>query len=166
MYEYQGMREDDLSFAANETIKAHPSKDKGSDWWYGTSLSTNQMGFFPRTYVEVIEEGKHIDTHIDVSLANAYFLWTAFRVKTLYAFAKTRSDDLGFSPNEVIVVQPFQDESSDWWYGTNEDTEESGYFPKTYVEKIDSGKYISGTLLFTQQAYVLIFFFLLLSIEK
>jgi hypothetical protein len=59
LYEYQGMREDDLSFSANETLKAHPSKDKGSDWWYGTSLSTNQIGFFPRTYVEVIEEGKN-----------------------------------------------------------------------------------------------------------
>lgn len=57
LYEYQGVREDDLSFSANETLKAHPSKDKGSDWWYGTSLSTNQVGFFPRTYVEVIEEG-------------------------------------------------------------------------------------------------------------
>ncbi|GAA5798518.1 hypothetical protein EDC94DRAFT_593478 [Helicostylum pulchrum] len=118
LYEYQGVREDDLSFSANETLKAHPSKDKGSDWWYGTSLSTNQVGFFPRTYVEVIEE--------------------AFRVKTLYAFTKNRPDDLEFTENEVIVVQPFQDENSDWWYGTNEDTEESGYFPKTYVEKIDS----------------------------
>ncbi|KAG2237303.1 hypothetical protein INT48_009036 [Thamnidium elegans] len=118
LYEYQGIREDDLSFSANETLKAHPSKDKGSDWWYGTSLSTNQVGFFPRTYVEVIEE--------------------AFRVKTLYEFTKNRPDDLEFTENEVIVVQPFQDENSDWWYGTNEDTGESGYFPKTYVEKIDS----------------------------
>lgn len=58
LYEYHGIREDDLSFSASEIIKAHPSKDKASDWWYGTSLSTNQVGFFPRTYVEVIEEGK------------------------------------------------------------------------------------------------------------
>ncbi|KAG2207242.1 hypothetical protein INT46_008860 [Mucor plumbeus] len=131
LYEYQGMREDDLSFSANETLKAHPSKDKGSDWWYGTSLTTNAVGFFPRTYVEVIEE--------------------AFRVKTLYEFTKNRTDDLGFYENEVIVVQPFQDENSDWWYGTNEETEESGYFPKTYVEKIDSAShhipYINATSL-------------------
>ncbi|KAI8890231.1 hypothetical protein K501DRAFT_206841 [Backusella circina FSU 941] len=117
LYEYQGIREDDLSFNANETVKAHPSKDKSSDWWYGTSLVTNQVGFFPRTYVEVVEE--------------------AFRVKTLYEFNKTRHDDLEFSENEVILVQPFQEENSEWWYGTNEDTNESGYFPKTYVEKID-----------------------------
>ncbi|KAI8338784.1 hypothetical protein EDC96DRAFT_611240 [Choanephora cucurbitarum] len=116
LYDYHGIREDDLSFSANETLKAHPSKDKASDWWYGTSLKTNQMGFFPRTYVEVVEE--------------------AFRVRTLYEFRKSRDDDLGFAENEVILVQPFQDENSDWWYGTNEETKESGYFPKTYVEKI------------------------------
>ncbi|KAI9478903.1 MAG: hypothetical protein EXX96DRAFT_525777 [Benjaminiella poitrasii] len=118
LYEFQGIRVDDLSFSANETLKAHPSKDKASDWWYGTSILTNQVGFFPRTYVEIVEE--------------------AFRVRTLYEFSKTRSDDLEFVENEIILVQPFQDEESDWWYGTNEDTEESGYFPKSYVEKINS----------------------------
>ncbi|KAI9247826.1 hypothetical protein BY458DRAFT_526897 [Sporodiniella umbellata] len=117
LYEYRGVREDDLSFNENEMIKAHPSKDKASDWWYGTSLSTNQVGFFPRTYVEVIEK--------------------AFRVRTVYSFRNTRNDDLGFSENEVIIVQPFQDEDSGWWYGTNEETKEAGYFPKTYVEVIN-----------------------------
>lgn len=63
----------------------------------------------------------------------------AFRVRTLYEYVKTRPGDLGFSENEVIVVQPFQDETSGWWYGTNEETDESGYFPKSYVEVIDSG---------------------------
>ncbi|KAI8372990.1 uncharacterized protein BYT42DRAFT_578797 [Radiomyces spectabilis] len=120
LYEYRGLREDDLSFGEDETLKAHPSKDKASDWWYGTSLTTNQVGFFPRTYVEVIEE--------------------AFRVRTLYPFSKTRDDDLAFVENEIIIIQPFQDEVSDWWYGTNEDTGESGFFPKSYVENIDPGK--------------------------
>ncbi|KAG0191810.1 hypothetical protein DFQ28_010924 [Apophysomyces sp. BC1034] len=119
LYEYRGIREDDLSFTEDEIIKAHPSKDSSSDWWYGTSLSTNLVGFFPRTYVEVIEE--------------------AFRVRTLYEFKKTREDDLGFVENEIILVQPFQDEHSDWWYGSNEDTREYGYFPKTYAKLIEAG---------------------------
>ncbi|KAL0078645.1 hypothetical protein J3Q64DRAFT_1664753 [Phycomyces blakesleeanus] len=116
LYEYRGVREGDLSFSEDEILKAHPSKDSASDWWYGTSLLTNAVGFFPRTYVEVIEE--------------------AFRARALYGFTKEREDDLGFQENDIIVVQPFQDEASDWWYGTNEDTKESGYFPKTYVETI------------------------------
>lgn len=40
------------------------------------------------------------------------------------------------------MVQPFQDEDSDWWFGTNEDTHQAGYFPKTYVEVIPLGKFI------------------------
>ncbi|KAI8985858.1 hypothetical protein BDB01DRAFT_786574 [Pilobolus umbonatus] len=123
LYEYQGIREDDLTFTANEILKAYPSKDTNSDWWYGTSLTTNNMGFFPRTYVEIIEK--------------------AFQVRTLYEFNKTRVDDLGFIPNEIISVQPFQDEKSDWWYGTNDETKESGYFPKTYVERITTPPSIS-----------------------
>ncbi|KAJ8662806.1 hypothetical protein O0I10_000982 [Lichtheimia ornata] len=118
LYEYRGTREDDLCFKEDEVIKAYPHKDSHSDWWYGTSLLTNQSGFFPRTYVEVVDQ--------------------AFRVRTLYDFQKTREDDLGFTENEIIVVQPFQDEDSDWWYGTNEDTHQAGYFPKTYVEVIPS----------------------------
>ncbi|KAH8550754.1 hypothetical protein BGW37DRAFT_426985 [Umbelopsis sp. PMI_123] len=55
LYDYHGTRPDDLSFVEDEIIKAHPSKDSDSDWWYGTSLKTNNCGFFPRTYCEVIE---------------------------------------------------------------------------------------------------------------
>jgi hypothetical protein len=83
----------------------------------------------------------------------------AFRVKTLYEFTKNRTDDLGFYENEVIVVQPFQDENSDWWYGTNEETEESGYFPKTYVEKIDSGMFARLNDLLNQIKMVSIYSF-------
>lgn len=57
LYEYRGTREDDLCFKEDEVIKAYPHKDSHSDWWYGTSLLTNQSGFFPRTYVEVVDQG-------------------------------------------------------------------------------------------------------------
>jgi hypothetical protein len=58
LYDYLGTRPDDLSFSEDEILKAHPSKDTDSDWWYGTSLKTNNCGFFPRTYGEVVEKGK------------------------------------------------------------------------------------------------------------
>lgn len=57
LYEYRGTREDDLCFKEDEVIKAYPHKDSHSDWWYGISLLTNQAGFFPRTYVEVVDQG-------------------------------------------------------------------------------------------------------------
>lgn len=68
---------------------------------------------------------------------------SAFRVRALYDFNKSREDDLPFSENELITVQPFQDDDSDWWYGMNEDTKDVGFFPKTYVEVIDPGNAIS-----------------------
>jgi hypothetical protein len=66
----------------------------------------------------------------------------AFHVQTLYEFEKTRVDDLGFGENEILLVQPFQDENGDWWYGTNEETGESGYFPKSFVEVLETSKLI------------------------
>jgi hypothetical protein len=58
LYDYHGTRQDDLSIVEDEILKAHPSKDSNSDWWYGTSLKSNNCGFFPRTYCEIIEKGK------------------------------------------------------------------------------------------------------------
>ncbi|KAI8070947.1 hypothetical protein BC940DRAFT_175940 [Gongronella butleri] len=119
LYAYQGVREDDLTLIEDEEIKAHPSHDKNSDWWYGTSLTTGAVGFFPRSYIEITER--------------------AFHVQTLYAFEKTREDDMAFGENEILLVQPFQDDNGDWWYGKNEETGESGFFPKSYVETLDPG---------------------------
>jgi len=117
LYDYHGTRPDDLSVAEDEIIKAHPSKDSDSDWWYGTSLKTNNCGFFPRTYCEVIEQ--------------------AFKVKTLYEYKGIRDDDLSFQENEIVTVQPFQDPDSEWWFGTSNATKEAGYFPRSYVQVIN-----------------------------
>ena len=46
----------DVAFAENLIIKAHPSKS-GGDWWYGTLLRDGKTGFFPKTYVDKIESG-------------------------------------------------------------------------------------------------------------
>jgi SH3 domain len=75
LYDYLGTRLDDLSFSEDENIKAHPSKDTDSDWWYGTSLKTNNCGFFPRTYCEVVEKGKSMkkENHLTVTLKDVSF---------------------------------------------------------------------------------------------
>ena len=76
-------------------------------------------------------------------------------MRAIYEFAKTRQDDLAFVENEIIVVQPFQDDDSDWWYGTSEDSHNSGYFPKTYVEVINPGKFFFSFVVFTHKKIVL-----------
>lgn len=56
LYAYEGQRAEDMSFGEHMIINAHPSKS-GGDWWYGTTVKTAQKGFFPRSYVEVVEKG-------------------------------------------------------------------------------------------------------------
>jgi hypothetical protein len=60
----------------------------------------------------------------------------AFKVRSLYEFKGVRDDDLSFEEKQIVNVQPFQDEDSEWWFGTSESTKEAGYFPRTYVEVI------------------------------
>jgi len=43
-----------LAFAENLVLVAHPSKS-GGDWWYGTLLAEARSGFFPKTYVQTLE---------------------------------------------------------------------------------------------------------------
>jgi hypothetical protein len=45
-----------IAFGENLILKAHPSKS-GTDWWYGTLIRDGKSGFFPRTYVQIVEHG-------------------------------------------------------------------------------------------------------------
>jgi hypothetical protein len=45
-----------IAFDENVVLSAHPSKS-GSDWWYGTLVKNNQKGFFPSSYVTIIDQG-------------------------------------------------------------------------------------------------------------
>ncbi|KAI6037806.1 hypothetical protein EDC04DRAFT_2868580 [Pisolithus marmoratus] len=54
LYLYEAQRTEDL------LIEAHPSKS-GSDWWYGTTVNDGRSGFFPQTYVQVVEPGSTPD---------------------------------------------------------------------------------------------------------
>ncbi|KAG1884675.1 hypothetical protein F4604DRAFT_1901226 [Suillus subluteus] len=47
------MRDRDMMIS-NLIITAHPSKT-GDDWWYGTIVKDGKSGFFPQTYVQMVE---------------------------------------------------------------------------------------------------------------
>jgi Variant SH3 domain len=46
-----------VAFGENLVITAYMSKT-GGDWWYGTVVSSGKAGFFPKTYVQMIETGE------------------------------------------------------------------------------------------------------------
>ena len=55
LYQFAATRPDDLPFDVGTYIRAHPSKDPESGWWYG--VINNAAGWFPKTYVERVCEG-------------------------------------------------------------------------------------------------------------
>lgn len=58
----------------NVVIVAHPSKTDDA-WWYGVLVQGGRKGFFPQTYVEVIQKGTFLKlTHIlgDISWADEF----------------------------------------------------------------------------------------------
>lgn len=52
LFEYEGQRDVDLSFAENVVIDAHPARDASSPWWYGTLVKEGRKGWFPKDYVQ------------------------------------------------------------------------------------------------------------------
>ncbi|KAL4254402.1 Actin cytoskeleton-regulatory complex protein PAN1 [Abortiporus biennis] len=91
LYPYEGQRSEDLSFAENIIITAHPSKS-GGDWWHGVVVRDGKSGFFPKTYVEKI---------VSVS------------AKALYTYTGTNPDELSFEEGDDLSIVDRTD--TDWW---------------------------------------------------
>jgi hypothetical protein len=91
LYSYEGQRAEDLSFATNMTIIAHPSKS-GGDWWYGTMVKDGKSGFFPQTYVQEVEQA---------------------HATALYAYEGTSADELPFTEGDVLTIVDRSE--TDWW---------------------------------------------------
>ncbi|KAF9228917.1 hypothetical protein BS17DRAFT_772724 [Gyrodon lividus] len=91
LYLYEGQRGEDLSFAENMIIAAHPSKS-GGDWWYGTMVKDGRSGFFPETYVQEVEQ---------------------VHATALYAYQGSNVDELSFAEGDVLTIVDRSE--SDWW---------------------------------------------------
>ncbi|KIK78082.1 hypothetical protein PAXRUDRAFT_17082 [Paxillus rubicundulus Ve08.2h10] len=91
LYQYEGQREEDLSFTENTIITAHPSKS-GGDWWYGTMVRDGASGFFPQTYVQGVEQ---------------------VHATARYAYESTNSDELPFAEGDILTIVDRSE--MDWW---------------------------------------------------
>ncbi|KDQ59802.1 hypothetical protein JAAARDRAFT_56764 [Jaapia argillacea MUCL 33604] len=92
LYPYEGQRHEDLSFGENLVLTAYPSKS-GSEWWYGSLVQDGRSGFFPKTYVEKIEN--------------------VVKATALYAYTGGNADELPFAEGDELVVV---DRSDDVWW--------------------------------------------------
>ncbi|KAI8381319.1 uncharacterized protein BYT42DRAFT_566105 [Radiomyces spectabilis] len=57
----------------------------------------------------------------------------------LWGYQGQGADDLSFEQDDVILTHDVN-EADDWWFGTHATTHQSGYFPKTYVERKSEDK--------------------------
>lgn len=51
----------------------------------------------------------------------------------LWDYPGSGPDDLTFSQDDIILVRDCN-EAEDWWFGTLEKTQKTGYFPRNYVQ--------------------------------
>ncbi|GJN92753.1 hypothetical protein Rhopal_005791-T1 [Rhodotorula paludigena] len=110
LYGYDAQRDEDLTFAENRVILAHPPKDGQGDWLYGaTELEGSMLGWFPKAYVEEVK---------------------AQPAKALYAYAATSEDEHSFDEDEVLAVVDTSDES--WWKAEKDGV--IGLVPAAYLE--------------------------------
>lgn len=78
--------------------------------------------------------------HILLSIlihSDLYYLFIEYIA--LWDYPGSGSDDLIFSQDDVILVRDNND-AEDWWFGTHEKTQKTGYFPRNYVQPKPEGK--------------------------
>ncbi|KAG8932121.1 hypothetical protein FRC01_000235 [Tulasnella sp. 417] len=109
LYPYEAQRAEEISFGENQVILAHPSKS-GDVWWYGSLARGGPKGFFPYTYVQVIDQ--------------------VVKAKALYAYSATTPEEMSFSEGDTLDI--IDRSEADWWK-----TEKEGsvlIVPASYLE--------------------------------
>ncbi|GEM10145.1 rho guanyl-nucleotide exchange factor [Rhodotorula toruloides] len=116
LYSYEAQRDEDLSFAENRVLLAHPAKDSNGDWWYGsTELEGAKLGWFPKGYVEEIR---------------------AQSARALYSYTAASPDELSFEEETNLAIVDRSDES--WWKAEKDGL--IGLVPATYFEISPAGE--------------------------
>jgi len=111
LYKYEGSRLEDLAFAENLVLLTHPSKSGGA-WWYGTISSSGAKGFFPSSYVQILDD---------------------IKAAAMYPYAAGNSDELSFEEGDVLAIVDRSER--DWWKA-----EKDGKIyvvPAAYLEVMD-----------------------------
>ncbi|KAJ2659633.1 hypothetical protein IW148_004162 [Coemansia sp. RSA 1199] len=59
-----------------------------------------------------------------------------FLVKAVHSYSKAKSEELELKEGDTVRVS--NDDDPSWWTGTNDRTKESGWFPSSFVHKIEA----------------------------
>ncbi|KAG6375732.1 hypothetical protein JVT61DRAFT_2578 [Boletus reticuloceps] len=143
-----------------QNVSFNHGKKESVDWYSALAADANkrEVGRLPVTAEEGEEEqvdgglpsiqvsehtpdnGSELMADVDVS--------TELRVRSLYPYAAQRDEDLDFDINTVIIAHPSKS-GGDWWYGTTVKDGKVGFFPQTYVQKVEQ---VHATAMYTYES--------------
>jgi hypothetical protein len=126
LYKFVAERADDLSIEENIIINV--LRDEG-EWLFGFQ-ENDKRGYFPRNHVEILIEKKSIDEPKKVIVEEKNFICKALAI---YDYQAQASDELTIKEGEYLKV--ISKDEDEWWISEN-DKEEKGLVPRTYLEEI------------------------------
>jgi hypothetical protein len=91
------------------------------DWWEGRYKG--QLGYFPRDYVEIIEEKATAAKGDDEPV----------QARVMFDYDASGATELTIATGQIVTI--VDKTNDDWWEGEYDG--KSGFFPKAYVELID-----------------------------
>eukprot|EP00095_Tigriopus_kingsejongensis_P004984 maker-scaffold96_size378025-snap-gene-2.51 protein:Tk04984 transcript:maker-scaffold96_size378025-snap-gene-2.51-mRNA-1 annotation:"intersectin-1 isoform x2" len=120
---YEATSTEQLSLTRGQMIIIRKKADSG--WWQGEVQGgkgkKRQIGWFPASYVKLLEAKEGVGPAKDLG-----------NVEALFDYEGARSDELSFKQGDIIEL--LSKEDGDWWRGKLET--ESGMFPCNYVKEV------------------------------
>lgn len=128
---YEASSSEQLSLTRGQLIMIRKKTDSG--WWEGELQAKGrrrQIGWFPATYVKVLQGGRNSGRNTPVSASKVEISETVLdKVIALYPYKALNDDELSFEKDDIIAVMG-RDEP-EWWRGELNGT--TGLFPSNYV---------------------------------
>lgn len=116
-------------------------KKTDSGWWEGELQAKGrrkQVGWFPATYVKILQGGRNSGRNTPVSGARIEMSEQVLdKVISLYPYKALNDDELSFEKDDIISV--LGRDEPEWWRGELNGI--TGLFPSNYVGPfVKSGK--------------------------
>ncbi|XP_053957773.1 intersectin-1 isoform X1 [Anastrepha ludens] len=142
---YEATSPEQLSLTRGQLIMIRKKTDSG--WWEGELQAKGrrrQIGWFPATYVKVLQGGRNSGRNTPVSGSRIEMTEQILdKVIALYPYKAQNDDELSFEKDDIISV--LGRDEPEWWRGELNGL--SGLFPSNYVgpfvtsgKKANSGK--------------------------
>ncbi|KAH8274661.1 hypothetical protein KR044_009182 [Drosophila immigrans] len=136
---YEATSTEQLSLTRGQLIMIRKKTDSG--WWEGelqAKVRRRQIGWFPATYVKVLQGGRNSGRNTPVSGSRIEMTEQILdKVIALYPYKAQNDDELSFDKDDIISV--LGRDEPEWWRGELNGL--SGLFPSNYVGPfVTSGK--------------------------